>query len=383
MTTLKKLFLLDPKIHFLNHGSFGATPRPVFEEYQRWQMRLERQPVLFLGREFDGLLLEARRVLAEFIHAEAGELVFVPNATHAVNIVARSLPLGAGDEILSSEHEYGACEFAWELACRKSGARLVRQPMPLPLRDPAQAAEALWAGVTPRTRVLFLSHITSPTALRLPVETLCARARAAGIWTVIDGAHALGQIPLDMAAIGADFYTSNAHKWLCAPKGAAFLFARRGVQALIEPLVVSWGFHAPLSSGSQLVDCLQWTGTNDPAAYLSVPAAIRFQQENDWERVRAVCRKLLTGALIRLSDLTGLEALAPLSPALTLQMAAAPLPAASDLTALKARLYEEFQVEVPLIEWRGQKLMRISVQGYNSAADVEALLAGVGQCLAG
>ncbi|GAB4502556.1 MAG: aminotransferase class V-fold PLP-dependent enzyme [Anaerolineales bacterium] len=381
MTSLKNLFLLDPAVHFLNHGSFGATPRPVFEEYQRWQARLERQPVLFLGREFDGLLLEARRALGEFIHAAADDLVFVPNATHAVNIVARSLPLAPGDEILISEHEYGACEFAWEAVCRKSGARLVRQPLALPLRDEAEAAEAFWAGVTPRTRVIFLSHITSPTALRLPVEILCQRARQSGIWTVIDGAHALGQIPLDMAAIGADFYTSNAHKWLCAPKGAAFFYARREVQALIEPLVVSWGYHAPLSSGSQFVDYLQWTGTADPAAYLSVPAAIQFQQENDWERVRAACKELLTDALLRLNRLTGLEPLCPLPSAFYTQMACAPLPAESDLAALKARLYDEFQVEVPLIDWQGRKLMRISVQAYNTQADLEALLSGVGECL--
>lgn len=218
MQKLKKYFLLDPEIHFLNHGSFGATPKPVFEAYQAWQLRLERQPVLFLGREYDQLLREARMALAAYVHAEADDLVYLTNATQAVNLVARSLNLAPGDEILTTDHEYGACDYTWEFLCGKTGAQYIRQSLPIPLVGGAdEIAAQFWQGVTPRTKVIYLSHLTSTTALRLPVEQICQRARQAGILTLVDGAHALGQLPLDLTALGADFYTSNCHKWMLMP----------------------------------------------------------------------------------------------------------------------------------------------------------------------
>ena len=237
MYNLKRHFLLDPTVTFLNHGSFGATPKPVFAAYQDWQRRLERQPVLFLGREIDGLLRQSRQALGEYLDAAADDLVYIPNATHGVNIVARSLALQPGDEILTTDHEYGACDYTWEFVCKKTGATYIHQPIPLPVQSEDEIIEQFWQGVTLRTKVIYLSHITSPTALRLPVEQICQRARQAGIWTLVDGAHAPGQIPLDLKAVGADFYTGNCHKWLLSPKGAAFLYARREAQPLIEPLI--------------------------------------------------------------------------------------------------------------------------------------------------
>ncbi|MCB8923129.1 MAG: aminotransferase class V-fold PLP-dependent enzyme [Ardenticatenaceae bacterium] len=213
MKDLKPLFLLDPDVHFLNHGSFGAAPRPVMAAYQAWQMRLERQPVHFLVNELPGLLHAAREALGHYLHAPADDLVYVPNATYGVNVVARSLALQPGDEILTSDHEYGACDNAWALVCRKTGAVYRRQPIPLPAAPPQEMAAQFWQGVTPRTKVIFLSHITSPTALTLPVAEICARARQAGILTLVDGAHAPGQLALDLPALGADFYTGNCHKW--------------------------------------------------------------------------------------------------------------------------------------------------------------------------
>jgi isopenicillin-N epimerase len=338
MTDFKELFLLDPEVVFLNHGSFGATPRPVFESYQRWQMRLERQPVLFLGREHDELLRQSREALADYVHAGADDLVYIPNATHGVNIVARSLRLGPGDEVLTSDHEYGACDFTWEFLRAKTGASYVRREIPLPLNAEERAWERdavdrFWGGVTSRTRVIFLSHITSSTALRLPVEEVCKRARESGILTLIDGAHALGQIPLDLDALGADFYTANCHKWALSPKGAAFLHARREAQHLIEPLAVSWGYlpGAVPSTGSRYVDLLQWTGTYDPAAFLSVPDALEFMEEYAWELVRRDCHELLRDALERISELTGLPPAYPLESDLYVQMGIAPLPATADL----------------------------------------------------
>jgi isopenicillin-N epimerase len=379
MNALKTQFLLDPEVVFLNHGSFGATPRPVFESYQRWQLRLERQPVLFLGREHDTLLRVSREALAGYIHADADDLVFIPNATHAVNIVARSLRLQPGDEILTTNHEYGACDFTWEFLCGKAGASYIHQQIPFPLPEAGSLdwiADHFWQAVTPRTKVIFLSHITSPTALRLPVEQICQRARAAGILTIIDGAHALGQVPLDMQAVGADFYTSNCHKWALSPKGAAFLYARREVQSLIEPLVISWGLHpnGTPSTGSQFVDYLQWTGTRDPAAALAVPDALEFMEGHRWDLVQDECHKLLSQAIARICGLTALPSPYALHAGLYRQMGVAPLPASSDLVALKTFLYDEFKVEVPLIEWERRKFARISVQGYNDQSDIDDLL---------
>lgn len=377
-TSLKELFLLDPEVAFLNHGSFGATPRPVFDEYQAWQRRAEGQPVRFLVAELPGHLREARQALADCLHAEADDVAFIPNVTFGVNLVARSLPLAPGDEILASDHEYGACENAWELACRRTGARFVRQPISMPVGAPEAAVEQFWQAVTPRTKVIFLSHITSPTAQRLPVEAICRRAREAGILTLIDGAHAPGHIPLDLEAVGADFYAGNWHKWGLGPKGSAFLHTRRERQALVEPLVVSWGWgaNATYKTGSAYVDGLEWTGTDDYSAYLAVPAAIRFQAEHDWPAVRARCHVLAAEAVRRICALTGLPP-AYQSDEDFAQMAVAPLPPIADLPAFKGRLYDEFKVEIPCIEWNEQQFIRISVQGYNTEADIDRLLEGL------
>lgn len=378
MNDLKAQFLLDPEVVFLNHGSFGATPRPVFDEYQRWQRRLEEQPVRFLSRDMPDLLAEARLALAAYLHVAGDDLVYVPNATFAVNVVARSLPLGPGDELLTTNHEYGACENVWRYLSRKKGFTYVRQPLPFPLPpEPVPddfLVDAFWQGVTPRTRVIFLSHITSSTALRLPVARICARARAEGILTVIDGAHTPGQIPLNLQAVDADFYAGNAHKWLCAPKGSAFLYARPDRQELIEPLVVGWGWgeQRSVSFGSDYLDYLQWLGTNDLAAYLSVPTAITFQEIHDWPSVRQRCHALLRVALARVSRLTGLPTPYP-SDHLYHQMAVTALPPSVDLQRLQRSLYDQYRIEVPGIKWEGRQFIRISIQGYNQEEDISAL----------
>jgi len=280
---LREQFLLNPGIAFLNHGSFGACPRPVFEEYRRWQLELERQPVEFLGRRFNALMRAAREPLAAHLHTAADNVVYVPNSTTAVNIVARSLRLGPGDEILTTDHEYGAMDRTWRFLCAKPGAAYRARPIPVPLTGADDFVEALWAGVTPRTRVVFLSHITSPTALTFPVQEVCRRARAAGILTLIDGAHAVGQIPLALDELGADFYTSSCHKCLCAPKGSAFLYVRPERQPLVEPLVVSWGWQSDTPGPSRFVDEQEWMGTRDVAAYLATPAAIEFMAAHHWD----------------------------------------------------------------------------------------------------
>ncbi|HNR96894.1 MAG TPA: aminotransferase class V-fold PLP-dependent enzyme, partial [Anaerolineae bacterium] len=324
---LRAQFLLRPDVVFLNHGSFGACPRPVFERYQEWQRELEAQPVEFLGRRFGSLMLEARESLGQYLGCAADELLFVPNATTGLNIVARSLPLDPGDQVLTTDHEYGALDRTWRYVCHLCGARYVRQPLPLPLENRDQVIEAIWAGVSPRTRVLFLSHITSPTALILPIGELVRRARENGITTVIDGAHAPGQLELDLTALGADYYSGNCHKWLCAPKGSAFLYARRDRQTELQPVVVSWGWNREEQgcdgtvAPAGLVAEQEWQGTRDISAFLSVPAAIQFQAENDWPAVRQSCHELLRRARRRIAGLSGLEQLCPDSPEWFAQMA--------------------------------------------------------------
>ncbi|HHY56925.1 MAG TPA: aminotransferase class V-fold PLP-dependent enzyme [Chloroflexi bacterium] len=380
MHNLRDDFQLDPDVVYLNHGSFGATPRPVFAVYQEWQRRLERQPVRFFQEEAAPALRAARTTLAAYVGARPEDLVFVHNATFGVNVVARALDLQPGDEVLTTTHEYGACSNAWETVCAARGARYVRQPFAWPVQDETQLVEEIWQGVNPRTKVLYFSHITSPTALTLPVAALCRRARAAGILTVIDGAHAPGQIDIDLAALGADIYTGNLHKWLCAPKGAGFLWVRPELQPQITPLVVSWGYGPERAhfEENDFVSAHQWQGTDDISAYLSVPAAIEFQAEHHWSAVRQQCHALLSETLARLTAITGEASPYPSSaPHLFQQMAVAPLPAQTDAPALKQQLYHAHRIEIPCFAWQGQPLLRISVQGYNTAHDLAHLVAAV------
>ena len=372
MRNLKKHFLLDPKVTFLNHGSFGATPKPVFDEYRRWQRESEKQPVEFYGRRFEGLMREARQALGDYLGTRASNLVYAQNVTIALNIVARSLDLGEGDEVLSTNHEYGALDRTWRFLSGERGFTYVNQPVSL---DSHEAfVESFWRGVNSRTKIIFLSHITSPTATIFPVEEVIKRAKEKNIITIIDGAHAPGQIPLHLDSLGADFYGGNLHKWLCAPKGAGFLYARPEVQHLLKPLVVSWGYESENPSGSTFVDHHEWWGTRDISAFLTVPKAIQFQQDQDWARVRADCHRLAVETWKRIHDLTGCAPLHSDPELWFAQMIVATLPADTDLPALKARLYDEHRVEIPVVEWNEKKLIRLSVQGYNTKRDMDKLL---------
>jgi isopenicillin-N epimerase len=355
-------FLLDPDVVFLNHGSFGACPRPVFERYQAWQLELEREPVEFIARRLPGLLAEARAALAAYVGASPDDLTFVPNATTGVNIAARSLDLRPGDEILATGLEYGACDLTWEWLCARTGARYVRADMPLPLDD---VVKRLFAARTERTRVVFVSHITSATAVRLPVEEIVARARAEGLVTIVDGAHAPGQVALDLDALGADFYAGNCHKWLCAPKGSGFLHVRGERQERVDGAIVSWGYEEPAGFVSRTEE----QGTRDPAAYLAVPAAIEFQRDRAWDEVQARCRALTLDARARLCAHLGTEPIAPDD--MLVQMATVRLPAPDP--GLKRRLFDEHRIEIPVL--RGDDMIRVSVAAYTTPDDIDKLLA--------
>lgn len=344
---MKDLFLLDPSVVFLNHGSFGACPRPVFEVYQGFQRELERRPVEFLAleRRFPELIEGARARLADYLGASPGNLAFATNASSALNAVARSLELGPGDEVLLGDAEYGGMELLWAYVAGRSGATLVRRPFPE--LDPG-----------PRTRVVFCSHIEWTSGRVNDVAELCRRTRKAGALSIVDGAHAPGQLELDLDAIGADMYAGNCHKWMMCPKGSGFLYARPEIQGLIEPLVVSWDW----ADGASFPERHRWQGTRDPSALLAVPAAIDFQAEHDWPAVRRRCHELLAAHEFGLDPLTddfvqmrGFRVEHP------------------DPAALKRRLYDEHRIEVPVFETPHGWVLRVSVQGYNDEDDLRAL----------
>lgn len=377
MSNLKFKFLLDPSIIFLNHGSFGACPRPVFEVYQDWQRQLEYQPVEFLGRRVLDLLAHARGELALYLNVEPDDVVYIPNPTTAINMVVRNLDLKPGDEILTTNHEYGAMDRTWRFICIKTGAIYKHQTIPLPVSTEDEIVNSLWQGVTPNTKIIFISHITSPTALKFPVKEVCDLARRAGLISIVDGAHAPGQIQLDLRDIGADIYTGACHKWMCAPKGAAFLYARREIQSMLDPLVVSWGYESDKPGPSQFIDYHEWQGTRDLAAFLSVPAAIRFQYDYDWESIRKDCHDLTSWTRNKINNTFGFEALSPDSPDWFSQMFATYLPRGIDPEELKTRLYQEYHIEVPTHKWDGQPLIRVSFQAYNDQSDAELLIAAI------
>jgi isopenicillin-N epimerase len=381
---MRNLFLLDPSIVFLNHGSFGACPAEVFEVYQHWQRELEKNPVEFLGRRSAALLAESRAALGAYLGVQPEHLIYLANATSGVNTVARSLVLKPDDEILTTDHEYGACDNTWEFICRHTGARYVKVTIPLPFKA-SEFCDRIWAGITPKTRLIYLSHITSTTALIFPIAEICRRARASGILAFIDGAHAPGHIPLNLDALGADFYTGNCHKWLCAPKGAAFLHVRPEHHRLLDALVISWGYSTETAgytcfdayTGSSLFERrLQWQGTRDIAAFLAVPAAIQFQQQHDWDKVRRECHALAKETRDRLCALTHL---APICAENDFgQMVAIPVPA-MDADILKNTLFDRFRIEIPVTSHEDRLFIRLSLQGYNTREDTDALVHAIGE----
>jgi isopenicillin-N epimerase len=377
MKNFKDDFLLDDEVIFLNHGSFGACPKPVFEVYQDWQHQLELQPVKFLGRQAPDLLAQARTELANYINCQPDDLVYTPNPTTAINMVVRSLGLEPGDEILTSDHEYGAMDRTWCYISSITGAKYVQRSVSLPVSTHTKFADNFMAGVTPQTKIIFLSQITSQTALTFPVQEICEKARQLGILSIIDGAHVPGHIPLDLRAINADIYTGACHKWLCAPKGSAFLYAHPDIQSRLDPLVVSWGYESEDPGPSQFIDYHEWQGTRDLAAFLSVPTAIQYQQDNHWSEVSQRCHELALEAQAEINSLTGLDALSPPTSEWFQQMVAVRLPAQIDHEALKSYFYDQHHIEVLTHTFQDQPYLRVSFQAYNQDSDLEALLAGL------
>lgn len=358
-------FLIRDDIIFFNHGSFGACPKPVFKRYQAWQLELERQPVDFLLRRRPEMMGQARGRIADYFNIGSDEIVFVVNATTGLSRAVRSLPLQPGDEILTTDHEYGAVNRLLDFVAGRAGARVVRSRVRLPYTSDEVFVDDLFADASGNTRAIVISHITSPTSLIFPVAQVCQRARKRGILTIIDGAHAPGQLPLDLAAVGADMYSGNFHKWVCAPKGSGFLHVRPEHHRLIDPLAVSHG----LFEGSSFVERNEWLGTQDIAAFLTVPAALDYQAEHNWPDVIAECHQL---AVLAQTLLCQHYRLRPLSENQFSQMVTIPLPGC-DVDALQRRLLDEYRIEAPLGCFADRCVIRVSVGAYNRLDEIERL----------
>ena len=370
------LWLLDPEVTFLNHGSFGACPRAVLESQRVLQNRMERQPVRFLFHELEGLLDEARTALAQFVGGAPDDLVFVANATEGVNTVLRSLDFKPGDELLVTDQEYNACRNALDVVAQRSGATVAVAAIPFPLPSAEHAVQAVLAHVTPRTRLALVDHVTSQTGLILPIARIVAELAARGVDTLVDGAHAPGMVPLDLRAIGAAYYTGNCHKWLCSPKAAGFLHVRTDRQPLIHPLATSHGANSPRIDRSRFLIEFAWTGTHDPSACLSVPEAIRFMGAllpGGWPQVMARNRELALAARTVLCG--ALNVPPPCSDGCIGSLASVPLPEALSHEWLAGLLREKHHFELPVIPWPAptKRVIRVSAQLYNSLPEYRRL----------
>ncbi|MEH2232762.1 MAG: aminotransferase class V-fold PLP-dependent enzyme [Nostoc sp.] len=377
--SIRDLWSLDSAVTFLNHGSFGACPKQVLEFQQRLRSQLEHEPLRFFGREWEPLLDDAKSKLAAFVGADVEDLVFVPNATTGVNSVLRSLAFSSEDEILTTNHEYNACRNALDFIASRTGARVVVAKIPFPIDSPQQVIAAVIERVSPKTRLALLDHVTSQTGLISPIQELAKELQQRGVDTLVDGAHAPGMIPLDLREIGATYYTGNCHKWLCAPKGAAFLYVRRDKQSEIRPLTISHGTNSPRTDKSRFQLEFDWTGTDDPTAYMCVPEAIAFMGSllpGGWTELRQQNHQLVLQGRQLLCEALEVQPFCPKE--MIGSMAVVPMPTTlenRDFMSIHDELFDKFGIQVQVMPWQEQPrlLVRISAQIYNTLEQYEYL----------
>lgn len=372
LPVFKEQFLIRGGITYLNFGSFGACPLPVFETYQKFQLEIEREAVEFFIEKAPIYLKKARISLGQYLNCSADDVVCVTNPTYAVNIVAKNFKLQAGDEILSTNLEYGACSKTWDYYCKKAGAKFIQTPIRFPLQSKEDFIEQFTKGITPNTKLIFISHLTSVTALRLPVEEICNLAKERGILTFIDGAHAPAQVEVDLANLNCDLYTGACHKWMLAPKGSSFLYATKSCQSWLDPLVVSWGYESATPSQSQFLDYHEMQGTRDLSAFCSIPAAIEFMNAHNWIDVRTCSKNLVRKNAATFSKILGSNPLAPLDDNFIAQMFSAEINI-SNPELLHDLLLNQFKIEIPVMLENGRWFIRYSINAFNSQEDLNTL----------
>lgn len=377
---LKGQFMLDPEITFLNHGSYGACPKPVFEAYQQYQKDLEAHPVQFMQETVYELLEISRNALGNYINCSQEDIIFVQNPTNAVAHVIHNLDLEPEDQVLSTNLEYGSCDRMWVYDAKKRGYKYIQANISMPVINQENFLNDFWSHASENTRYIFISQITSSTGMILPIHEIIKEAKARGIGTIIDGAHVPAHVPLNIRELDPDYYTGALHKWLCCPKGISFLYVKAKRQEGIQPMVKSWGWgeeyeifkdSTQLPGESRFINVFQWQGTRDMAAFFTVPAAIKFQLDYDWQSVGKRCRNMIQNIRNAVTDMTGLPKICPddwLG-----QMATILFPS-EDVAAFKKSLYYDYKIEMPTMAPEGHSGFRVSINGYNSDEDVDHLL---------
>jgi isopenicillin-N epimerase len=377
---MKEQFLIDPNITFLNFGSFGACPKPVFEKYQQLQLQLEREPVQFIVKDGMKLLAEARERLGDYLGCHKDDVVFVTNPSYAVNTIAKSFPFEKGDEILSTNLEYGALDRTWNYYAEKAGAKYIQQEITLPIQSKEVFIEDFWKGYSENTKAIFISHITSATGLILPVEEIVEEANKRGLITIVDGAHVPAQINLNIEELGADVYAGACHKWMMAPKGSSFLYVNQENQKWVDPAIISWGYDSDHSSHSQFLDYHQTNGTRDFTAFLTVPTCIDFMEQHNWREMAKRCQKIVIDNAMRFCDLVGSTPISPVNKEFIGQLFSIPIKT-DDPMALHDVLFEKYNIEIPVPVENGNAYLRYSIQAFNDQTDLDRLYEVVSELL--
>lgn len=380
MNALREQFLLKPDITFLNFGSFGACPKPILEKWQSLQREFEEEPIQFMTVKGPLLLAQSRAALAQFIGCEANEVVYVTNPSYAVSIITHALYLRPGDEILTTDLEYGACDRAWDQVCRTTGAKLIRVKVPFPFTDSHALVHEMERHITPATKLIFMSHITSATSLIFPAKEVCDLAKQHGILSFIDGAHVPAHLPLNLKSLGADIYTGACHKWMMGPKGTSFLYLSKDLHKIITPLVVSWGFDPANPDASDFVMRHEVQGTRDITGFLTIPTCIEFMQTHAWETVSANCRELVKQYASKFSDLCQTPMTASADGRYTGQMYSMQINCKEPML-LQRHLYEQYQIEIPVMQLGDRVFIRYSINAFNRASDLDKLYMALSQII--
>lgn len=373
---MKELFLLNKDITYLNFGSFGACPKEIFDDYIHWQYLLESEPVQFVTVNGTKYINAAANSLAKYVNCRPKDLVFVSNPTYAINLLAKNIVLNVGDQVLSTNLEYGALDRTWNYYCKKQGAKYVMQHISLPLVSKEVFIEEFWKGYTEKTKVVFISQITSTTGLIFPVKEICEEAKKRGLITIVDGAHVPGHIQLDLSKIEADFYTGACHKWMMTPKGCSFLYAKPEFQHVLDPLIISWGYESVNPSNSQFFDYHQYNGTRDFSAFLTVPKSIEFIEKYNWSSVSNKCKSTLLEHVPKLFDLLNSEPLAPLGDEFFGQLCSVEIKTNFPVE-LQRLLFNKYKIEIPIMLQGDKKYIRVSYQAFNEIGDIDYLISSL------